>query len=267
MRPMADADRELLAALDRADELYLAEIALRTPGARVVRQDGLLLTIGVDPSPVLVNTIEPIAETISIDAIERAAAVYAGVGNLPSLWTRDHLDGELEPKLAANGWLAVMVLPGMITTERAVVEPPAGVEIRRVETERDRELWLDAGLRGFATDEQDRTAMRSCIGRLESLVGGPMASFYAVVDDRPVATAQAFTDVDGGIGIVGWVGTVPEHRRRGIGAAVSAAATNAGFEMGARTMSLQASSMGFPVYEKLGYRTITGYKVWFRPAA
>ena len=36
------------------------------------------------------------------------------------------------------------------------------------------------------------------------------------------------------------------------------AAINAGFDLGADVIALQASPMGLPVYQKLGFRTITG---------
>jgi len=46
---------------------------------------------------------------------------------------------------------------------------------------------------------------------------------------------------------------------------VTLAATNAAFDLGARTVSLQASPMGFPVYERMGYHTVGGYQLWLPP--
>jgi GNAT superfamily N-acetyltransferase len=159
-------------------------------------------------------------------------------------------------------------LPGMIVeAPLPEAEPPGGVTIRRVETDADLERWVTANLTGFAADDDDRGAVRSAFSTLDSLVGGPIAGFIAEADGRPIGASMVFVDEPTGIGVVGWVGTVPEYRRRGIGAAVTRAATNAGFAIGARLLSLQASPMGLPVYEKLGYRTVAGYKIWFRRAA
>src|SRR5439155_12784157 len=95
-------DHELLEAMDRADEAFLAEMTRRTPGGQVRRQDGLLLAIGADPSPVIVNTILPIEPAVEPGGIERAVAVYTDVGHEVSIWTRDHVDAYLEPALAAS---------------------------------------------------------------------------------------------------------------------------------------------------------------------
>jgi ribosomal protein S18 acetylase RimI-like enzyme len=262
---VADQGRDLVTALDRADEAYFREITARTPGARVLEQDGLVLVVGTVASPVITNTILPVSNDVDIDAIRRAVAIYDEVGHHPSIQTRDHVDAALEPQLAADGWEIAIKLPGMVLESRAPdADPPAGVEIRTVATEQDRAAWLEAGLGGFASDEMDREALGSIASHLGAVTGGSIMSFYGVADDRPVATAQVFVDPESRVGVVGWVGTLPEFRRRGIGTAVTRAATNAGFDMGAEVVGLQATAAGFPIYEKLGFRTISSYKIWFR---
>lgn len=262
---MADGDRDLVAAFDRADEAYFREITARTPGARVREQDGLVLVIGAVPSPVITNTILPVRPGVDIEAIRGAVAIYDDLGHHASIQTRDHIDARLEPQLAADGWEIAINLPGMVLESRVPdAGPPAGVAIRAVATEQDREAWLEAGLGGFASDEMDRQAMGSIASHLGALTGGSVMSFYGLADDRPVATAQVFVDPETRYGVVGWVGTLPEYRRRGIGTAVTRAAADAGFNMGADLVGLQATSAGFPMYEKLGFRPISRYKVWFR---
>jgi ribosomal protein S18 acetylase RimI-like enzyme len=263
---MAKAD--LLDELDLADEAFLVELTNRTPGGRVLRQDGLLLAIGTDPSPVIVNTIMTVDEHVELGAVQRAAEAFREIGHGVAVWTRDRFDAELEAELTAAGYRIMIGLPGMIVDEPLPTrEAPAGVTVRRVQTNGDVERWVTANLTGFAADDDDRGAVRSAFSTIDSLVGGPIAGFIAEADGRAVGAAMVFLDVSTGIGVVGWVGTVPEYRRRGIGDAVTRAATNAGFALGARLVSLQASPMGLPLYEKLGYRTVAGYKVWFRPAA
>jgi hypothetical protein len=56
-----------------------------------------------------------------------------------------------------------------------------------------------------------------------------------------------------------WVGTVPAARGKGLAELCTRAAGNAGFDMGARIASLQASVMGEPVYLKMGYVEVTRY--------
>jgi hypothetical protein len=43
---------------------------------------------------------------------------------------------------------------------------------------------------------------------------------------------------------------------------VTAAAVEAGFEMGAECASLQASPMGEGVYRRMGFETLFDYRLW-----
>lgn len=51
------------------------------------------------------------------------------------------------------------------------------------------------------------------------------------------------------------IATPEAHRRRGYGRAVTAQTVAAGVAAGAHTAYLQASAMGYPVYERMGFRT------------
>src|SRR5262249_24373107 len=112
------SDAELTERLDHADEAFLTQMCARTPGARVVRQDGLLLAIGAVPSPVIVNTITTSELGVSIDAIDRAEAVFEAEAKHPSILSRDHADASLEPQLAAAGWHLAIRLPGIVLDAR-----------------------------------------------------------------------------------------------------------------------------------------------------
>jgi hypothetical protein len=63
------------------------------------------------------------------------------------------------------------------------------------------------------------------------------------------------------------VATPQEHRRRGYGAAVTARAVADGLAAGAQWSWLQASTDGYPVYERLGFRTIESWPCWIAGAA
>jgi GNAT superfamily N-acetyltransferase len=79
------------------------------------------------------------------------------------------------------------------------------------------------------------------------------------VDGRPVSTAIASIS-DGFVGVYA-VATTREARGRGYGEALTWAATCCRSELPA---TLQASSMGRPVYERMGYRTVAEFTVWER---
>ncbi len=75
--------------------------------------------------------------------------------------------------------------------------------------------------------------------------------------DVPVSAACGFRTGDTG-GIYS-VATPPEFRGRGFAAAVTSAATNHLFELGVAHVVLQASKLGFGVYERLGFTTYDHY--------
>jgi ribosomal protein S18 acetylase RimI-like enzyme len=56
-----------------------------------------------------------------------------------------------------------------------------------------------------------------------------------------------------------------EARGRGLAVAVTGAAANAGFEMGADVAWLEASHMGEPVYLRMGFEEVFSYRVYVAP--
>jgi GNAT superfamily N-acetyltransferase len=261
-----NADAELIERLDCSTVRSFASLSEHVPGARVIRQDGLVLVIGTDPSPVIVNTILPENRDVRLPAVAAAVDVYAAIGHVPSLFTRDHADAALQEALGAAGWRLLLPLPGMVLEQRPAREAvPAGVTIHPVRTEADRLRWIEGNLEGFAESDEDRSALRSAFPNLDSLAGPGITAAWAEADGRGVASAVADVDPETGFAIVGWVGTDVAYRRRGIGRAVTLATVDAAFDLGASTIGLQASPMGLPVYEKLGFRTITGYRIWLPP--
>jgi GNAT superfamily N-acetyltransferase len=89
--------------------------------------------------------------------------------------------------------------------------------------------------------------------------------FTARLDDVPAGVSIAIRtgDVSGVYG----VGTLPHARRRGVGSATTWAAVGAGRAWGCDTVVLQASEMGLPMYERMGFRTVVRYVTFTSPGA
>ena len=81
--------------------------------------------------------------------------------------------------------------------------------------------------------------------------------FSARLDGRPVGNSIAIRT--GEVAGVYAVGTQTEARGRGIGTAASWAAVAAGRAWGCDPIVLQASAMGLPIYERMGFRTVVRY--------
>jgi len=55
------------------------------------------------------------------------------------------------------------------------------------------------------------------------------------------------------------ISTIPSARRRGYGAAMTARVVTDGLAAGCTAAALQASELGRPIYERLGFRTVVSY--------
>jgi ribosomal protein S18 acetylase RimI-like enzyme len=89
--------------------------------------------------------------------------------------------------------------------------------------------------------------------------------YAGYLDDQPVTSSLGFVD-DGSISVFN-VATVEEHRGKGYGAAMTMRAVLDGETQGCDVAFLQATEMGFPLYELLGFETIFTYELWGLPPA
>jgi predicted acetyltransferase len=58
------------------------------------------------------------------------------------------------------------------------------------------------------------------------------------------------------------VATRAKFRRRGVGEALTWHAVREGVAAGCRSATLQASEMGRPIYERMGFRLVAPYKTF-----
>jgi hypothetical protein len=110
--------------------------------------------------------------------------------------------------------------------------------LRQIETNRERKLLAICG--------SPRTVPVPA-----TMLARHIAAVVAYDQDGPVATASAMATH--GSAYIVWVGTPQRAMRRGLGEAVTRAATVAGVEFGARWTALSASPMGAPVYRRMGF--------------
>lgn len=87
--------------------------------------------------------------------------------------------------------------------------------------------------------------------------------YVGSVEGEPVATSSlAITGRTAGVYNVA---TLESHRRRGLGEAMTWHATREGARAGCDVTILQASEMGQPIYERMGYRLVAPYRTFHRP--
>ena len=247
----AIADRNYVGAYRKRVE-HSAAGAIRSFGAVTAFTTGL--PIGIFNGCIVVGPAE---------AIDLAASVrWVASHDLPyRVWIREELAAGLAPIPLGLGLERETALyPGMVFRPAAVLPPPApGVTVRAVDGPLALEEHLEVHVRkGLSAELAQRMFCASFAADPD------VRLFTAYLDGRPAGTSLAIRtgDVSG----VYNVGTLPDARRRGVGAAATWAAVAAGWEWGCATIVLQSSEMGFSLYRAMGFRTVVCYAT-FRLAA
>jgi ribosomal protein S18 acetylase RimI-like enzyme len=145
----------------------------------------------------------------------------------------------------------------------AVPELPAGVVLQRVEDAAGVADFVSVNAEAYATYGMPDDVVPAMFDRPEAVLSDPdVAMIVASRDGRALATAMVY--VSDGTASLQWVGTRPEARQLSLGAAVTVWTTNEAFDRGAASCTLQASTMGAPLYRRLGYETLYHYNEYVR---
>lgn len=125
-----------------------------------------------------------------------------------------------------------------------------GFEIRAANDEETMRTWAHIFTLGYGlpTDWEDPVFEAWIRLGLDS----PMRNYVGYLDGTPVSTSCVF--LGGGVAGIYNVATLPDARGKGIGAALTLRPLVEAREMGYRIGVLQASDMGFGVYQRLGFR-------------
>jgi GNAT superfamily N-acetyltransferase len=137
-----------------------------------------------------------------------------------------------------------------------------GFEIELVDNRKKLERWVHACLKGF--DENGKNF--SSIYEFERSLGCgrtlPWVRFTGIVDGEDVATSAIFMGSEAA-GLDN-VTTVPDWRKKGVGAFMVAHAFKFSQSLGYSIGVLQASDMGYNLYRKLGFKKYYEFKefIW-----
>lgn len=237
------------AELVRAIENNAAELlmAMGTAGGGEQRDDALARwTIGGSPidyhnAVVAASGVEVIAESLA--ALRKH--------DVPGCW---HVGPSMQidvDQLVTAGFTSGGSELGMAVRISELIAPRVvpGLELSRVGDDETLAVWEATLGQGFGEGEKEARWVASVYRSLG--YGDPWRHYLGRLDGRPVATTTIF--LGAGVAGVYFVMTVPEARRRGIGAAITYGALR---EAGAVAEYgvLGSSAAGRPVYEGLGFR-------------
>jgi hypothetical protein len=249
-----------LIAFNRAHALW------STKGA-VEEVDGCVLCAGGSWLPVVANCAFRTGPAVDgSDLIGHAESFFGGFARGFSVKVRDTgEDDDLRDACSAAG----LETFGTPVPQMLVLSPLPhhkgvdGVVVEWVEDEAGIAEFVAVNAEAYATYGMPAEVLPELFDKASALVEDPAA--HVVVARRDgVAVATAMSFDSGGVASVQWVGTVSSARGSGLGALVTTLVTNAAFERGASSCTLQASPMGEPIYRALGYETVYRYSEYVR---
>jgi ribosomal protein S18 acetylase RimI-like enzyme len=143
--------------------------------------------------------------------------------------------------------------PGMVVQLAQLnenIRKPEGLKIIRMETAEAMKTWAHVFILGYGLPVEWEADLLDMM--VATSLGERLSAYLAVVNEEPVSAAAMFL----GAGVAGIynVGTLPEWRGKGIGAAITLQPLLEARKQGYRIGTLQSSEMGYKVYERLGFR-------------
>lgn len=155
------------------------------------------------------------------------------------------------------------LMPAMAVDLRGldpVPRSPVGGRVSEVLDAQDVESWLGVRHVNLGLDDRTVGAWRRAHGESGLGPGSPLRHFVGWLGDRPVAGATMYLGA-GAAGIY-HVDTLLEARGRGFASALTARALNEAEGLGYRWGVLSASTLGTPVYLRLGFRVVGSVTVF-----
>jgi ribosomal protein S18 acetylase RimI-like enzyme len=160
---------------------------------------------------------------------------------------------DLGERLLAGGFSYGGAEPGMALRLAELREAEAaGLRVERLTDVDELAVWAQTLGQGFGEGVKEAEWVASVYRRLG--MADPWRHYLGYVDGKPVATVTVF--LAAGVAGVYFVMTVPEARRRGIGAAITAAVLREARNSGLEYAVLGSSPAGRSVYEGLGFRQL-----------
>jgi hypothetical protein len=245
---------------------YLTGVVSCTRRAQVIRGGGVVTILTGLPfdwfNQVLIERNEATPA-----GILAGVALARGRGHPFVVRLRDGVDDRFISTLAQAGLVPAgeaTSTPGMVAfpiDHHAIASHGAPeLEIRRVTDTAGIDAHRQVVTAGFGSDPAVALGT-ACLGLL----------------DRPECVAYVgYASGDPVVSGLGWrtgrtvgvysIATIESARRRGYGATMTAHVVSDGVVAGCHVAALQASEMGRPIYERLGFRTVVSYVAYVDPA-
>ncbi len=257
-------DERTLAALEHENMIEtMTGGAAGAPGSLVRRSGGVAL-FATGLAIRLFNQVVVEDESARADGIAAGVAVMRERSERFVVHLRRGPDDRFVPLMADLGLMLPdedTAMPGMALHPLPSVSPVvlAGHEIRRVADAAGMEDHIVTAAAGFGMPEE---MIRAFVA--PDLWQQPGRAVYVGYTDGEPVTTGLGVRTGRTIGVYN-IATIESARKRGYGVAMTERVAADGAAAGCDVAILQASAMGLPIYERLGYRTVVEYDGYVEP--
>jgi GNAT superfamily N-acetyltransferase len=240
---------------------FVATTAGRTGTVAEIR-GGLAVAGPVAVANGFVDGTVPIdAGSSPADLLDDAIRFYAALGRAFVLWVPVSTPDLADEAVRRGGVSDASRAPAMSIRHRIPV--PAGLDLHPVADGAEGEIFGDLAERGYGLP-----GLGWLMTHHDCFAAPGCTWVIASEGTQPLGVAGGFLHRARGatVGGVYYVATPEEHRGRGVAATATAWVTNHLFDEGADVVVLQASDMGFPIYQRLGFEVYDTYQRFTFPA-
>ena len=250
--PSTDAEWR---ALCRAGQPPSWKLLAEGSGGSVIERDGLLAAlVPAAPTRSVFNSVFYEEPEPLLGSLEELDAAYGEAGiEAWTVWVPE-ADAETAKALEAAGH-KLDAKPrdmGMALSDLRAPEPDPDLEVTERE-DYEAMARLNEIAYGYPPGDFDAVAQASMPG---------LRIHFAAVAGEEACTIAIWPH--GSDAVVMWVAAAPEARGRGISGRLLAHALTEARDQGLETTTLQSTKLGYPVYERLGYRDYGTVQMWER---
>ena len=254
-------EEELIRAIETSYYDDISALCTGIPGSFCRKEPDMIIYFTGLPIPLFNGILGPRFSSRGLSKRAESAMSYFKSKRVPMRWVLgpSSAPSGLEGFLLEKGMISEPTIPGMAIDLKVVEnEPlPSGLEIQPVEDMKSLINLIDILAEAFEFPEQTRRGWGDIIKELwrES----NFSWFLGILNGVPVATSLLVLHQE--VACIYMVATLKEARGKGIGSAITREPLLLAKDAGYDVAVLEASELGLPVYERLGFRRVCEFRI------